>query len=45
MKKYTEAYKTSAVKMVLEEEEKMPVEVPDNLGMPLGLLHKGIGQH
>ena len=31
--------------MVLEEEEKMPVEVPDNLGMPLGLLYKGIGQH
>jgi hypothetical protein len=28
--------------MVLEEEEKMPVEVPDNLGMPLGLLYKGI---
>ncbi|GDX86057.1 hypothetical protein LBMAG43_20990 [Methylococcaceae bacterium] len=38
-KKYTEAYKTSAVKMVLEE-EKMPIEVTANLGMPVGLLSK-----
>jgi transposase-like protein len=37
--KYTEAYKTSAVKMVLEE-GKMPVEVADNLGMRVGLLYK-----
>ncbi len=36
--KYTEAYKTSAVKMVLEE-GKMPVEVADNLGMRVGLLY------
>ena len=40
-KKYTEAYKTSAVKMVLEE-EKMPVDVTANLGMPVRLLYKRI---
>ena len=43
-KKYTEAYKTSAVKMVLEE-EKMPVEVAANLVMPVGLLYKWIRQY
>ena len=42
--KYTEAYKTSAVKMVLEE-GKMPVEVADNLGMRVGLLYKWIRQY
>ena len=40
-KKYTEEYKTSAVKMVLVEGKK-PVEVADNLGMPIGLLYKWI---
>lgn len=35
--KYTEEYKTSAVKMVLEE-GKTPVEVAHNLGKPVGLL-------
>jgi transposase-like protein len=43
-KKYTESYKTSAVKMVIEE-EKMPVEVADNLGMPVGVLYKWILQY
>jgi transposase len=43
-KKYTEAYKTSAVNMVLEE-GKMPVEVADNLGMRVGLLYKLIRQY
>jgi transposase len=43
-KKYTESYKTSAVKMVIEE-EKMPVEVAENLGMPVGLLYKWIRQY
>jgi len=43
-KKYTEAYKTSAVKMVLEE-EKMLVEVAANLGMPVGLEYKWIRQY
>jgi hypothetical protein len=43
-KKYTEAYKTSAVKMVVEE-GKMPVEVAGNLGMPVGLLYKWIRQY
>ena len=33
--KYTEAYKTSAVKMVVEE-GKMPVEVAGNLGIRVG---------
>ncbi len=42
--KYTETYKTSAVKMVLEE-GKMPVEVADNLGMRVGLLYKWIRQY
>ena len=42
--KYTEAYKTSAVKMVVEE-GKMPVEVAGNLGMPVGLLYKWIRQY
>jgi len=42
--KYTEAYKMSAVKMVLEE-EKLPVEVTANLGMPAGLLYKWIRQY
>ena len=42
--KYTEAYKTSAVKMVIEE-EKMSVEVAENLGMPVGLLYKWIRQY
>ena len=42
--KYTEAYKTSAIKMVIEE-EKMPVEVADNLGMPVGLLYKWIREY
>jgi|LakMenE18May11ns_1017448.scaffolds.fasta_scaffold6662632_1 transposase-like protein len=37
--KYTEAYKTSAVKMVLEE-RKMPVEVAENLGMRVGLMRR-----
>jgi len=40
-KKYTEEYKTSAVKMVVEE-GKTPVEVAENLGMPVGLLYKWI---
>ena len=43
-KKYTESYKTSAVKMVIEE-EKMSVEVAENLGMPVGLLYKWIRQY
>ena len=42
--KYTEVYKTSAVKMVVEE-GKMPVEVAGNLGMPVGLLYKWIRQY
>jgi transposase-like protein len=42
--KYTEAYKTSAVKMVLEE-GKMPVEVAGNLGIRVGLLYKWIRQY
>jgi transposase-like protein len=42
--KYLEAYKTSAVKMV-QEEEKMPVEVATNLGMPVGVLYKWIRQY
>ena len=42
--KYTEAYKTSVVKMVLEE-GKMPMEVADNLGMRVGLLYKWIRQY
>ena len=43
-KKYTEAYKTSAVKMVLEE-EKMLVEVAATLEMPVGLEYKWIRQY
>ena len=43
-KKYTESYKTLAVKMVIEE-EKMSVEVAENLGMPVGLLYKWIRQY
>ena len=39
--KYSEEYKTSAVKMVLVE-GKTAVEVADNLGMPIGLLYKWI---
>ena len=42
--KYTEEYKTSAVKMVLEE-GKTPVEVAHNLGKPVGLLYKWIRQY
>ena len=42
--KYTEAYKTSAVKMVMEE-GKMPVEVAGNLGILVGLLYKWIRQY
>ena len=42
--KYTEAYKTLAVNMVLEE-AKMPVEVADNLGMPVVFLYKWIRQY
>jgi transposase len=39
--KYSEEYKTSAVKMV-QVEGKTPVEVADNLGVPIGLLYKWI---
>jgi transposase len=39
--KYSEEYKTSAVKMV-RVEGKTPVEVADNLGVPIGLLYKWI---
>lgn len=42
--KYTEEYKTSAVKMVLEE-GKTPVEVAHNLGKPVGLLYKWIRKY
>jgi transposase len=42
--KYSEEYKTSAVKMVLEE-GKMPVEVAHNLGKPVGLLYKWIRKY
>jgi transposase-like protein len=38
-KKYSEEYKTSAVKMVLEE-GKTPPEVAQNLGIPVSLLYK-----
>lgn len=39
--KYSQEYKTSAVKMVLEE-GKTPIEVAQNLGIPVGLLYKWI---
>ena len=42
--KYTEEYKTSAIKMVLEE-SKTPPEVAQNLGIPAGLLYKWIRKH
>lgn len=41
---YSEEYKTSAVKMVLEE-GKTPVEVARNLGISTGLLYKWIRKH
>ena len=43
-KKYTEEYKTSAIKMVLEE-GKAPTEVAQNLGIPVSLLYKWIRKH
>lgn len=43
-KKYTEEYKTSAVRMVLEE-GKSPTEVAKNLGIAVSLLHKWIRKH
>ena len=42
--KYTQEYKTSAVKMVLEE-GKAATEVAQNLGIPVSLLYKWIRQH
>jgi transposase len=42
--KYSQEYKTSAVKMVLEE-GKTPTEVAQNLGIPVGLLYKWIRKH
>jgi transposase len=42
--KYTEEYKTSAAKMVLEE-GKAPTEVAQNLGIPVSLLYKWIRKH
>jgi transposase len=43
-KKYSEEYKTSAIKMVLEE-GKTPPEVAQNLGIPVSLLYKWIRKH
>jgi transposase len=43
-KKYSEEYKTSAIKMVLEK-GKTPTEVAQNLGIPVGLLYKWIRKH
>ncbi len=43
-KKYSEEYKTSAAKMVLEE-GKAPTEVAQNLGIPVSLLYKWIRKH
>ena len=43
-KKYSEEYKTSAVKMVLEE-GKAPTEVAQNLGIRVSLLYKWIRKH
>lgn len=42
--KYSEEYKTLAVKMVLVD-GKTPVEVAHNLGKPVGLLYKWIRKH
>ena len=42
--KYSEEYKTSAVKMVLVE-GKSPIEVAHNLGKPVGLLYKWIRKY
>jgi transposase len=43
-KKYAQEYKTSAVKMVLEE-GKAPTEVAQNLGVPVSLLYKWIRKY
>ena len=43
-KKYAQEYKTSAVKMVLEE-GKTPTEVAQNLGVPVSLLYKWIRKY
>lgn len=42
--KYSQEYKTSAVKMVLEE-GRTPTEVSLNLGVPVGLLYKWIRKY